>query len=474
MDNIADLIVEVLLAEGFELEQIEEFIESEEFDVFTDALLEEIAEEEFLEEGILKTIGKKLPGRAHRMARDAYGKAKKFYASSISDSKKSMSSSDKAEKKALYKSGHNKFLVGKSLSRKARKLDWQGKAPFKNYMKGIKEESENLDEGKSRLVRLGKAIGDELGIRKPRPDEKLWGVTRGKNFRNTAGHLAAQATMGGAAGAAWYGGSGKAAAVGAGIATAGGLALQVRDRYKYLKNIGEDTELDEGVLRTIDKALGSPLQKRRIKKKLDTAGYKLLGKDNEKYTGSEEQQDRMRTLVKRHPTYMKWKKQGHSNGTIFLRKEDFEGIDTEGLTEELLMEIKMKLKPGQKMTPKQFAKMKAEVLAKQKEDKAKKEAKKAAPKQEKKDEKVDTDDTNRNARILKGQFPWGNVSQTLANSALAKLKQIPKPEDRLNAMDAIWDHSKHFHDLIRNGKVDYKKEKEKGKITLPKVKGVTE
>lgn len=355
MDNIADLIVEVLLSEGFELEQIEEFIESEEFDVFTDALLEEIAEEEFLEEGILKTIGKKLPGRAHRMARDAYGKAKKFYASSISDSKKSMSSSDKAEKKALYKSGHNKFLVGKSLSRKARKLDWQGKAPFKNYMKGIKEESENLDEGKSRLVRLGKAIGDELGIRKPRPDEKLWGVTRGKNFRNTAGHLAAQATMGGAAGAAWYGGSG-----------------------------------------------------------------------------------------------------------------------TEGLTEELLMEIKMKLKPGQKMTPKQFAKMKAEVLAKQKEDKAKKEAKKAAPKQEKKDEKVDTDDTNRNARILKGQFPWGNVSQTLANSALAKLKQIPKPEDRLNAMDAIWDHSKHFHDLIRNGKVDYKKEKEKGKITLPKVKGVTE
>ena len=291
MDNIADLIVEVLLSEGFELEQIEEFIESEEFDVFTDALLEEIAEEEFLEEGILKTIGKKLPGRAHRMARDAYGKAKKFYASSISDSKKSMSSSDKAEKKALYKSGHNKFLVGKSLSRKARKLDWQGKAPFKNYMKGIKEESENLDEG---------------------------------------------------------------------------------------------------------------------------------------------------------------------------------------LTEELLMEIKMKLKPGQKMTPKQFAKMKAEVLAKQKEDKAKKEAKKAAPKQEKKDEKVDTDDTNRNARILKGQFPWGNVSQTLANSALAKLKQIPKPEDRLNAMDAIWDHSKHFHDLIRNGKVDYKKEKEKGKITLPKVKGVTE
>ena len=190
-------------------------------------------------------------------------------------------------------------------------------------MKGIKEESENLDEGKSRLVRLGKAIGDELGIRKPRPDEKLWGVTRGKNFRNTAGHLAAQATMGGAAGAAWYGGSGKAAAVGAGIATAGGLALQVRDRYKYLKNIGEDTELDEGVLRTIDKALGSPLQKRRIKKKLDTAGYKLLGKDNEKYTGSEEQQDRMRTLVKRHPTYMKWKKQGHSNGTIFLRKEAF-------------------------------------------------------------------------------------------------------------------------------------------------------
>lgn len=149
-------------------------------------------------------------------------------------------------------------------------------------------------------------------------------------------------------------------------------------------------------------------------------------------------------------------------------KEDF---DTQGLDEETLMEIKMKLKPGQKMTPKQFAQMKADVLAKQKQ----KAAKKAAPKPAPKEEKVETDDTNRNARILKGQFPWGNVTQSLATAARSSLMKIEKPHHRLKALDKIWQSKDHFNALL-GGRLDLKDDdtKKKSGPSLPKVRGVND
>lgn len=157
----------------------------------------------------------------------------------------------------------------------------------------------------------------------------------------------------------------------------------------------------------------------------------------------------------------------------FKGKKVNEEFDVEGLTEENLMEIKMKLKPGQKMSAKAFAKAKAEVLAKQKA----KAEKKAAPKVEPKEEPIENDDNNRGARILKGQFPWGRVTPELAKTALAKLKMIEKPADRLQAMNHIWDKQEHFHTLIKTGKVNAGAKKEdapKSKITLAKVRGVND
>jgi hypothetical protein len=118
--------------------------------------------------------------------------------------------------------------------------------------------------------------------------------------------------------------------------------------------------------------------------------------------------------------------------------------------------------------------MKADVLAKQKE----KAVKKAQPKPEKKEEKVESDDNNRNARILKGQFPWGNVNQELAKSAVSKLKQIKKPADRLKALDKIWANRKHFAALA-SGNLDLsdapaKKKIGDGKVSLVKITGVND
>lgn len=158
----------------------------------------------------------------------------------------------------------------------------------------------------------------------------------------------------------------------------------------------------------------------------------------------------------------------NAKGKIKFEETEY---DTTGLTEESLMEIKMKLKAGQKMTPKMFAQMKADVLAKQKE----KAAKKAMPKVEPKEETIETDDNNRGARILKGQFPWGKVTPELAKTAIAKLKMIEKPHDRLKAMDHIWGNQKHFHTLISTGKLnvpDKEAAKEKPKVSLAKVRGV--
>lgn len=154
-------------------------------------------------------------------------------------------------------------------------------------------------------------------------------------------------------------------------------------------------------------------------------------------------------------------------------KIKFEEFDETGLTEENLMEMKMKLKPGQKMTPKMFAKMKADVLAKQK-DKA---AKKAAPKPEPKEEKVENDDNNRNAQMLKGKYPWGSVSNELNKTAMAKIKQIQKPNDRLKALNAVWADQKHFHSIVKHGHLNGatpadKEDKPKSKVTLAPVRGV--
>ena len=138
---------------------------------------------------------------------------------------------------------------------------------------------------------------------------------------------------------------------------------------------------------------------------------------------------------------------------------------------EMINEIKMKLKPGQKLKPKEYAKMKADVLAKQKAQAAKKAEKKSAP-VVKKAEVVDPDDSNRNSMILKGKFPWGELSPQLTKSVVSKLKQIEKPQHRQIAQDMIWKSKAHVGSLLAGDIKLAKPKPEKRAITLPKITGV--
>lgn len=229
MDNIEDSVLEelffFLLDEGHTIEEIEEAMFDPEFDMIVE---EFVAEQTETINEISTDLLKRASGRAHSKASDYRhteleigGKPWKYAA---------------GEGKRFNDMKHKKYRqVGKfdkALNKRGVKTDRFGI---------VKEDNDVIVEGK-RLKRLGKALGHELGITKDNDKGVAPKSSKLDRLKYTAKHLTAQAGMGLLASLhpALHGHTGKTQA---GM-MAGGLALQVRDRYKHLKAIGENKAFD--------------------------------------------------------------------------------------------------------------------------------------------------------------------------------------------------------------------------------------
>lgn len=484
MNNLTEIIVEQLLEEGYDLHQIEEYIDSEEFDQFLESYLEEAGRLKRLTKATGDVLGLREPSPYEK----AWGGSKK-------ENRKELAKGLAAQAAmgatlGGLQMGAKGAAFGAALATTEHTL-LSIRDRYK-HLKSIGEENENINENSREdniwdlyydhkdFHKANKHLNDSWKIAKTLPAKQAESFM--KKIKNKWEHVGANDSE-------------------PNEVLHNKMKKHFGNDYKRVTRFAKWGSMHESESENINENLLSKAKKyitgksrakdlihgleskNRLYSNLATINLNMHGK---RFKGDRSHEERPdldpETYYKQldNDNLNKAKKFSKlslsaANKTWKVKKlanikEEFSQFDIEGLTEELLMEIKMKLKPGQKMTPKQFAKMKEDVLAKQKEKKAAKEAKKNAPPKE--EAKVETDDNNRNARILKGQFPWGNVSQAMSNSALAKLKMIEKPTDRLNAIEAIWSDSKHFHDLVRHGKVDYKHEKPKTGPSLPKVRGI--
>lgn len=65
---------------------------------------------------------------------------------------------------------------------------------------------------------------------------------------------------------------------------------------------------------------------------------------------------------------------------------------------------------------------------------------------------ADPEHESRNARMLRGAYPWADVGKETARVAISKLRTID-PRERAKVMNNIWESKDKFYQFLSTGKI---------------------